>query len=217
MRNVMLAAFVALPLCCAAQFNKWTIFTNGTGAYSYSKYTGSNNSSDKSMTLTPSIGVFVFNRCVAGVEFNYLYAKDESSTVLLLTSQNVYANRETTRSRAYALGPYVRYYPVAKLFVQGGYFWGGTKQENVADTYATGTGNLPDLPTQPSRTHTEQRSNVSLNGFSVGPGYSFFIDGNKKVAIDLSIVYQHYSAEGNGYNGFSVGLGLSGFLRRQVE
>jgi hypothetical protein len=199
----LLIAFLFCSYYCLAQFNKGTLFVSGNAAYSYKKnneLSGSSSTTIKNLSITPSIGFIPVKGLVVGGELSWRSEKDEVKN----TSSYIYYK---SVSRSYSIGPFVRYYPYAGLFIHGSYFWGSAKIELSMITLGPGSG-IDEY----GGTTTQK-----LNGFTIGPGYTFLLGSHKQVGVDIFVGYNRYDMASVPYSGVVVGIGISGFLHKDQQ
>lgn len=188
----------------SAQFDPLTIYTSGSGTYSRSQDT--QLSDDAEITVQNavgsfSLGIFPMPKLLAGVGFSLIGNKEEGKNILSpsLPSYKDYSNKSTSRN----ITQFVRYYISKGLFCEANYMFG--RQKITIREIETSL-----MPGDWSSTFEGSRE-VKIRGFSVGAGYSFFLNKSKNVALDAGIFYQSYKSISK-YAALSVGLGVSGFI-----
>ncbi|HEY9048935.1 MAG TPA: hypothetical protein VIN08_23705 [Ohtaekwangia sp.] len=202
MKTILLVLFTACSFACVAQFNRNTIVASGFGTYGYkenSNHRDAFKNSTYNLTLNPSVGFFVIDKLMVGAELGWISSKDKVNSA-------TYASLD--KARSFSAGPVVRYYIVKGFFVQGGYFWGKMKQQQSLATMDIING-LPGTGTYQT-SYSEVKQN--LQGYTITPGISLFLDQHKKAAVDVMAGYYFQRAENINYKGLVVGLGVSIFL-----
>jgi hypothetical protein len=100
------------------------------------------------------------------------------------------------------MGPFVRFYSYGRLFFQFNYFFGGGKiKTEEVRVYHSGL-------VESNNSETESK----INGYQLTPGYSIFLDKDKKISVDVMVGYLAFTTDAVRFKGLAVGFGISGFL-----
>ncbi len=162
---VTLFAVVLLSSAAFAQLEKGTMLAGGefglelnTNKSKYRNQT-TTNSKSTSFTLEPRFGYFVIDNLAIGGEISLTssVSKDE-------------LDGDKTTDNSFAIGPFVRYYFPAKIFLEGQYSAGfaNTKYSN-----------------------SNEKDKYNLGGWSLASGYAIFLNDN--VAVEPMLGFQSVS------------------------
>jgi hypothetical protein len=204
MKRIIMLFLVLRSCSLLAQFDQSTVYVGGMATYSFSKNTelsGDGENSIQSSLVNVSIGMFATKQLLIGLSFGLLSNKETVEEVADPTGLYYYEELEE-KSSSYTAGPFVRYYIVNGLYGEASYITGKSKVRTEYD--------MVDLQNQVFLSGWEE-TKQTIKGFSLGAGYSIFLDKNKKVALDVSLAYQNYKAASK-FSGIAAGLGISGFL-----
>ena len=202
MKRLLLILMTALPLYCAAQFEKSTLFVSGSGSFTSQKQTATAFSGQtastktSAVTISPKIGIFIIDKLLIGPILNVRFSTSKPPSTSLSSE---------TKSTGIKVGPFVRYYVFRGLYVQGDYSWGTAKTKST---------NLFS-----NSTATQKQTS---NEFELGAGYTVFLNAGKNVALDISVAYRKtgntiipvnsFSSTDVDVSGLAINIGLSGFL-----
>ncbi|GCC49897.1 hypothetical protein SanaruYs_01110 [Chryseotalea sanaruensis] len=190
-------------MSASAQFDPLTVYANGSGTYSRSKNTELSGNSENTLQNAVgmfSLGIFPIPKFLTGIGFSLVNTNEEAKNVGSSSITYLYyLSKSTSRN----IGPFVRYYIAKGFFCEANYMFG--HQETFLEQTIVSNQFLGVI------TSSSQKTEVSLRGFSVGAGYSFFVGKSRNLSIDAGVFYQSYKASSK-YAALSAGLGVSGFI-----
>jgi hypothetical protein len=189
-----------------AQFDQLTVYANGNGTYSRSRDTqlsGDAESTFQNALGGISTGIFSLPKVLTGVGFSLTSSREESKNIPRPGLGGSNYTSVSAKSISWSLGPFVRYYMIRGFFCEANYTVGREESAfRLTDTDSMPGGSVSIF---------ESSRKEKLRTFSIGAGYSFFVNKSRNLSIDAGVFYQSYKAASS-FATISAGVGVSGFI-----